>query len=302
MENIMIMKKTVQVLCVSILVLNLFFVSSPLCAQEKTKVLIITERVDHFINPERKQDAADPRHMYEDGAKLLKKCLEQTPGVEVNISNSWPMGEKQMKQDLDTIALYGDASPKILLVDHEEEVTGLLNSGVGLVAIHWSTGYQPLGPIAREDTRWKDQIVPWLTLLGGMDGIGGNYVCTSTVEKIGTHPIQNGIEPFEFREEYFMNPAVLSFATPIFKAKLDMGGQKLDNIVAWAYERVRGKQVTKGRSVGIILGHFHANWGIEDFRQLVVNSILWSAHREVPTQGAPVEITPKDLELPDYWR
>ena len=99
-----------------------------------------------------------------------------------------------------------------------------------------------------------------------------------------------------------MNPAVLSFAIPIFKAQLDMNGQKLDNIVAWTYQRVQGKRVTKGRSVGVTLGHFHANWGVTEFRKLVVNSILWSAHREVPKGGAPVEISPQDLELPDYWR
>lgn len=288
----------------SICFLMLCQVYAPLHAQEtETKILIVTDRVDHFINAYNKRQAADPVHMYEDGAKLLKTCLDQTPGVEVNLWNRWPGNrEKQMKQDLDAIVLYGDGTPTALLVDHGQEVTALLNQGVGLVAIHWSTGFRPLGRAA-VDNRWKDQTIPWLRLLGGMDGIGGNYVCTSMVEKVGAHhPIHNGIEPFELREEYYMNPAVLSFATPLFTAKLNMGGQVLDNTVVWAYQRVRGKQVTQGRSVGITLGHFHVNWGIEDLRQLVVNSILWTAQREIPRGGAPVEITAKDLELPDYWR
>jgi type 1 glutamine amidotransferase len=47
-----------------------------------------------------------------------------------------------------------------------------------------------------------------------------------------------------------------------------------------------------------VLGHFHSNFGEKPFRQMLVNGILWTAHREVPQSGAPVAITAKDLELP----
>ena len=64
-----------------------------------------------------------------------------------------------------------------------------------------------------------------------------------------------------------------------------------EHVVGWAYER------QQGRSVGITLGHFHHNFAREDFRRLLVNSILWAAGREVPREGANVTLRPEDLRL-----
>ena len=65
-----------------------------------------------------------------------------------------------------------------------------------------------------------------------------------------------------------------------------------DYDIGWVYERPDG-----GRSFGFVGGHFHANFGIKPFRQAVVNGILWTARLEVPEDGAPCAITPKDMEL-----
>ena len=273
----------------------------------KTRILIITERYDHFINQYDMSSAAEPGHMYEDGARVLKKCLEQTAGVEVMLSNTWPGNrgvQLEMKKDLDVIVLYGDPGPTTLLVDYKPEVMELINKGVGIVAIHWSTGIT-VGNwvrLGRVDDGWKDQIIPWLNIMGGLGGIGFNETTTSTIEKMdSSNPIQRGVQPFELREEYFVNPTILSFAEPLFDVKLRLGEQEKRSIVAWAYQRMNGRQNTNGRSFGTVLGHYYADWGIEDFRRLVVNGILWSAHLEIPVNGAPVKISPKDLELPDYW-
>ena len=37
----------------------------------------------------------------------------------------------------------------------------------------------------------------------------------------------------------------------------------------------------------------------EDFRKALINGILWTVHREVPTDGAPVTLTEADLRLPE---
>lgn len=50
----------------------------------------------------------------------------------------------------------------------------------------------------------------------------------------------------------------------------------------WAVEREDG-----GRGVGFTGGHFHWNWGNDDFRTLVLNAIVWTAGAEVPTDGVP---------------
>ena len=62
--------------------------------------------------------------------------------------------------------------------------------------------------------------------------------------------------------------------------------------VAWAYERPNG-----GRGFGFTGGHVHWNWGHDEFRQLVVNAIVWSAGLDVPADGVPVRtLTVADLE------
>ncbi len=63
-----------------------------------------------------------------------------------------------------------------------------------------------------------------------------------------------------------------------------------EEIVAWAFER------EKGRSFGFTGGHFHRNWGDENFRRLVVNAILWTAGVEVPKEGAKVDLDPAELK------
>jgi type 1 glutamine amidotransferase len=61
-------------------------------------------------------------------------------------------------------------------------------------------------------------------------------------------------------------------------------------VIAWACERADG-----GRGFGFTGGHYHKNWGIPDFRRMVVNAILWSAKVDLPQDGAKCVITPEDL-------
>ena len=67
--------------------------------------------------------------------------------------------------------------------------------------------------------------------------------------------------------------------------------------VAWAYERPNGC-----RGFGFAGGHFHRNWGHDDFRKVALNSIMWCAKAEVPEGGVPSDkMTDADLdENQDY--
>jgi len=58
-------------------------------------------------------------------------------------------------------------------------------------------------------------------------------------------------------------------------------------MVAWACERPDG-----GRGFGFTGGHYHRNWGNDDFRKLVLNAILWTAKVEV-LPGASSARSPK---------
>jgi hypothetical protein len=61
-------------------------------------------------------------------------------------------------------------------------------------------------------------------------------------------------------------------------------------VLAWTFDRPGG-----GRSFGFTGLHYHDNWGNPDFRRLIVNAVLWTAHNNVPAGGATVAMAPQDL-------
>lgn len=106
------------------------------------------------------------------------------------------------------------------------------------------------------------------------------------------HPISRGWQSFEGRAEWYYkirfrpgDPRV----TPILTTMLPKNAPQRE-VIAWAVERADG-----GRGFGFTGAHYHLNWGIRDFRRMVVNAILWSAKLEVPRGGAKCDITPGDL-------
>ena len=98
------------------------------------------------------------------------------------------------------------------------------------------------------------------------------------------HPLQAGIEG--------VTPILK--ATPPDNERGTAAAQEhtgREEILAWAFDRANG-----GRSFGFTGGHFHRNWGDENFRRLVVNAILWTAKLRVPEEGHKVEMSREDLE------
>ena len=49
--------------------------------------------------------------------------------------------------------------------------------------------------------------------------------------------------------------------------------------MSWAYERPGG-----GRGFGFTGAHYHKNYGNENLRKVILNSILWIAHAEDPAK------------------
>jgi hypothetical protein len=109
------------------------------------------------------------------------------------------------------------------------------------------------------------------------------------------HPICRGWKDYDLREEFYLDLRFLPKAQPILTARID--GK--DYTIGWVYERPDAKG---GRSFGFVGGHFHANFGEKPFRQALVNGILWTAHVEVPKDGAPCQISPRDMDLPPDTR
>src|SRR4026207_1341379 len=161
----------------------------------------------------------------------------------------------------------------------------LMQKGVGLVCLHYAVEVP------------KDQ--------GGaelLEWIGGFYdrpYSQNPVNDVAVtqaspnHPISRGWKSFEGNDEWYYKIRFRpgdSRVTPILTTMLPKDAPQRETI-AWAAERADG-----GRGFGFTGAHYHRNWGIEDFRRMVVNAILWSAKVDVPRSGAKCEITTEDLD------
>ena len=66
-----------------------------------------------------------------------------------------------------------------------------------------------------------------------------------------------------------------------------------EEVLAWAVERSDG-----GRGFGFTGAHFHRNWGNENFRKIILNALLWTAHAEVrATHQSAAGGTTKDARI-----
>ena len=59
----------------------------------------------------------------------------------------------------------------------------------------------------------------------------------------------------------------------------------------WVVDRTDG-----GRGMGFTGGHFHKNWANDEFRKVVLNSMLWLAKAEVPAEGVESQLAEGDIK------
>ena len=76
--------------------------------------------------------------------------------------------------------------------------------------------------------------------------------------------------------------------TPILTTMLPPAAPERQ-VVGWACERADG-----GRGFGCTGPHFHANFGNDSLRRLVLNAILWTARLEVPQGGVQSQLPKED--------
>jgi type 1 glutamine amidotransferase len=249
------------------------------------KIVIVAGRASH----------GPGEHEFFAGSAILMKLLQQTPGVAVVMArDGWPKNAKTL-ENAKSVVFYmdGGGGHPIIQKDHKEVVAKLMDQGVGFVNLHYAVEY----PKSQ-----SDHVLAWL---GGYyeTGYSINPHWKADFKSMPEHPITRGVKPFNIQDEWYFN---IRFApesknvTPILKA---VPPDKVRNtpaakehpgrseIVAWAFERANG-----GRSFGFTGGHFHKNWGDENFRRLVVNAILWTAKIDVPKDGAKVELDPAELK------
>jgi type 1 glutamine amidotransferase len=141
-----------------------------------------------------------------------------------------------------------------------------------------------------------------------LNWIGGYYETGYSInphwdaefKALSDHPITRGVRPFTIRDEWYYNIRLrpgavepLLRATPPDETRGTPAAAEnkgREEIVAWAVERPDG-----GRGFGFTGGHIHKNWGNDDFRKLVLNALLWSAHVEVPENGVESQVAEEEL-------
>ena len=240
--------------------------------ESKVKILLIGKQPDHPFGT----------HMYLHTQNMLAKCLHRTRGVETIVSEGWPQDPTTL-ENVKTIVVYSSPGAEFLLDGPgSAALHRMMTNGVGLVTIHWASSVYEKN-LERLGERW-------------MDYLGGSWVSnyglstdTSVLKQlVPKHPICRGWEEYELHDEYYLKP-VIKAATPL----LQVSTKGEDVVVGWAWERPDG-----GRAYGTTLGHFYRNFQIEAFRRTMVNGILWTAHVEVPPNGAPVDLSEAELSLP----
>jgi type 1 glutamine amidotransferase len=242
-----------------------------------TKIVLIGKDRDHPYRT----------HEYMADSKLLAKCLEQTPNIKAVVSNGWPK-DPAVLADADAIVLHVAMGGDFLFhKSHRKQAQGLLDEGVGLTAIHWSTG-AAAGDVGEQ----------YLKALGGWFNteFSQYHVRESIVQRVAPqHPVSRGWESYPLREEFYVNLKFLEDIRPIATAEVN----DHTYTIGWTYDR---PGPNNGRSFGFVGGHFHENFANPPFCKSIVNGVLWTAHIDLPDAGAPCDVTEKDMELPPDTR
>jgi len=225
-------------------------------------------------------------HEFNAGMLLLEKCLRQNAGVEpVVVIGGWPQDESVF-DGARALVFYMDGGVEHPMIqdDRLAKIGALMQKGVGLVCLHYA--------VELPKDKGGAEFLEW---------IGGFYdrpYSQNPVNDVAVtqaspqHPISRGWKGFQGRDEWYYkirfrpgDPRV----TPILTTMLPKDTPQRE-VIAWTVERADG-----GRGFGFTGAHYHRNWGVPDFRRMVVNAILWSAQVDVPQGGAKCDITPDDL-------
>jgi type 1 glutamine amidotransferase len=247
-------------------------------------------------------------HEHRAGMLLLARCLNQVPGVQtVVVSNGWPTDLKVF-EDAAAVAIYSDGGGGHPFVQEGRlaVIDRLMKQGVGLGCIHYAVEV-PKDNGGPEFLRW----------------IGGYFETHWSVnphwladfKSLPQHPVTRGVQPFKVQDEWYYHMRFapdMKGVTPILSAlppadtlnrpdgphsnnpavrKAVLEDQQPQHVM-WVFERPDG-----GRGFGFTGGHFHKEWGNDNFRRVVLNALLWIAKVEVPPGGVQSRVTADELRL-----
>jgi type 1 glutamine amidotransferase len=281
-----------------ITIVNFSFCSSPKNTEtgEKKRIVLIPGKDSHGVG----------EHEFLGGCQLLARLLnENVAGVEAIVTEQgWPK-DTTVLDNAAAILMYSDGAEGHMALPHMAHINGLAQKGVGLINLHFAVEI-PKGEGGNNFLKW----------IGGYfeTYYSVNPTWTAKFDSLPAHPVTNGVNPFEVRDEWYYHMRftedgknlfsvlkLLPPATTLDRPEGDRSGnphvresvlvRKEPQTMAWAYTRPGG-----GRGFGFTGGHFHKNWMNDDFRKLVLNATLWVAKIKVPENGV-VTPTPGESQL-----
>jgi hypothetical protein len=239
------------------------------------------------------------------------------PGLKTEVVlNGWPRDEAVF-EDAAAVVFFMDGGAKHEAVQEGRRrldlIGGWVQRGLGIGCMHY--GVEVLADQAGEEfKRW----------------IGGHYenmfscnpIWSPTFSVLPQHEVTKGVNPFTANDEWYFNMRFVTRDagnrpqsvgqtrfTPILVAapsddvrdgpyvypkgpyehiQKDKGRAEC---MLWIVERPDG-----GRGFGFTGGHFHDNWGNDDFRKLVLNTLVWLAKAKVPDEGVASKVTQAELD------
>ncbi|MDG2385670.1 MAG: ThuA domain-containing protein [Pirellulaceae bacterium] len=265
----------------------LFCLVSAALAEEKAKVVFLSGPPSHGAM----------QHEHRAGNMILADALDRS-GLNIEpvlVPHPGYPEDKSILQDAATVVIFCTGHKGHVLNPHLEEFDKLMQSGTGVVMIHWATEAEKGKP--------GEKFLEWMGGFCDLDW-SVNPHWTPNFKDFPDHPIANGVQPFHINDEWYYHMRFvkdLQGVTPILSdlppaetlrrpdgarsgnptvRKAVGSGEKQH--VAWAYQRPEG-----GRGFGFTGAHNHVSWQDENFRKVVLNAILWTANVEVPPDGCP---------------
>lgn len=293
--------------CLSALVLMVGLVDVCHAQDAPKKLVLIAGKPSH-----------PPRmHEFNAGVQLLAKALAEVPGLKTEVVlNGWPQDEKVF-DGADAIVFYMDGGGGHEAVKEGRRrldmIDGWAKRGVGIGCMHYGVEVVP-DQAGAEFKRW----------------IGGHYehmhscnpIWEPKFSEFPDHPITRGVKPFAIKDEWYFNMRFVSDLdgnkaaeqdglkfTPILVASPSdevrdgpyvypqgpyshiQAAKGRAEAMMWAVERPDG-----GRGFGFTGGHFHDNWGDDNFRKVVLNGLVWLTKADVPAAGVESKVTKEELD------
>ncbi len=283
--------------CALLLALLAGVVHHPLAAEAKKgkKIVLVAGRPSHGPGD----------HEFRAGCLLLQKCLNEIKGINAVVhTNGWPSDPAAFDGAAAVLLFMDGGNGHPVIKDNHLQIMGdLMKKGVGLGCAHYA--------VEIPKDKGGPEFIDWI---GGYyeHAFSTNPHWVADIKKLPKHPITRGVKPFAVRDEWYYNMRFregmkgvkpILIATPDDETRLGktssprgpyphtVAASGREEILMWAVERKDG-----GRGFGFTGGHFHKNWGNEDFRKTMLNALLWIAKVNVPSKGVASTVTEEELK------